>query len=193
MRRTSLFILIAYLAFSGCDTLKTRDSVKVHIGEDGIYRLIVSSAPTMSHKKVQQLAKLIHRECRKYEELDPLLVLAVIEVESGFFTRAVSPKGAIGLMQVMPGTMDYMAKRMEFLNGTSDALFDPVVNLTIGINYLGLLTERYGNIQASLIAYNYGPGRVPEVMKSKVIPAYAQKVLKAKEKIMIKHFSSQQL
>ncbi len=84
--------------------------------------------------------------------LDPALVLRVIQVESGFRKDAVSPKGAMGLMQLMPAT----ARRF----GVADP-FDPAQNLRGGCRYLAWLLRRYrGDVELALAAYNAGEGAV---------------------------------
>ena len=84
--------------------------------------------------------------------IDESLVRAVIRMESGGKTDAVSHKGAMGLMQLMPGT----AKML----GVDDP-FDPVQNLEGGIKYLSQLSDKYnGDLTKTLAAYNAGPGRV---------------------------------
>lgn len=86
--------------------------------------------------------------------LDPDLVNSVIHAESGFNTRAVSPKGARGLMQLMPGTANQL--------GVADA-FDAQDNVTGGTRYLRELLERYNfDLVKALAAYNAGPHRVEQ-------------------------------
>lgn len=86
--------------------------------------------------------------------LDPDLVNSVIHAESGFNTRAISPKGARGLMQLMPGTANQL--------GVSDA-FDPQANVAGGSRYLRELLERYNfDLVKALAAYNAGPQRVEQ-------------------------------
>ncbi len=86
--------------------------------------------------------------------LDPDLVNSVIHAESGFNAHAVSPKGARGLMQLMPGTASHL--------GVNDA-FDPQANVTGGSRYLRELLERYHfDLIKALAAYNAGPERVEQ-------------------------------
>ncbi|HEY6250271.1 MAG TPA: lytic transglycosylase domain-containing protein, partial [Candidatus Angelobacter sp.] len=94
------------------------------------------------------------REASKRRQLDPDFVTSVIKAESNFKTRAVSPKGAQGLMQLMPGT----AARL----GVNDA-FDPKANVEAGTTYLGQLLDLYHDDPVlALAAYNAGPERVQQ-------------------------------
>jgi soluble lytic murein transglycosylase-like protein len=101
------------------------------------------SAPAL-HQVVDSASAAYH--------LDPDLVNSVIHAESGFNSHAVSPKGARGLMQLMPGTANQL--------GVNDA-FDPQSNVTGGSRYLRELLERYNfDLVKALAAYNAGPERV---------------------------------
>ena len=84
--------------------------------------------------------------------IDEELIRAVIQVESGWKTDAVSGKGARGLMQLMPRTAAML--------GVEDA-FDPEQNIEGGVKYLAQLTDKYeGDVEKALAAYNAGPSRV---------------------------------
>jgi len=89
--------------------------------------------------------------------LAPRLALSMAEVESGYDHRAVSPKGAIGVLQLLPR---YVCQEYDV---TPDMLFDPEVNIRIGLEYMKWLLKRFDeNLDLSLAAYNAGPRRVVE-------------------------------
>jgi soluble lytic murein transglycosylase-like protein len=85
--------------------------------------------------------------------VDPLLVKALIQVESGYRPKARSPKGAVGLMQIMPAT----AREYNVRNP-----FDPKANIEAGVKHLKALLDRFGRerTELALAAYNAGPGAV---------------------------------
>jgi soluble lytic murein transglycosylase-like protein len=99
----------------------------------------------------RQVLYLINRNAKTYG-LDPALVRAMVEVESGFDIRAVSPKGAQGLMQIMPGTAQDLKLKDSF---------DASKNIEAGTRYMRQLLDRFGgNVKLAVAAYNAGPGAV---------------------------------
>ena len=105
-------------------------------------------APTERSREYEELI----REHARNNDVRPDLVLAVIQVESAFNPSAVSPKGAIGLMQLMPATIQQFGVRNPF---------DPRENVRAGVAYLRQLLDRYSNNEElALAAYNAGPGAV---------------------------------
>jgi hypothetical protein len=112
------------------------------------------------------------------------LVLAVIQVESSGHNFAVSPVGAMGLMQLMPSTAEGVARRIGLRWGGPPTLFDPVSNVQLGVRYLRELIDRYGSVPTALAAYNWGPTRIAETLRrGEPVPVlYAQRVLAVYEK-----------
>lgn len=95
-------------------------------------------------------------------------IWAVMRVESRGVSRAVSPAGAMGLMQIMPGTWAGLSARHRL---GSDP-FDPRDNIIAGAAYLRTMHDRYGNVTAMLAAYNAGPGRYDEYLsRGRPLPA----------------------
>jgi hypothetical protein len=102
----------------------------------------------MAGPEIRQLVTRVSLE----HGLDPQLVHSVVTVESGYNVRAVSPKGALGLMQLMPAT----ARQLRVRNA-----FDPEQNVRGGVRWLGRLLERFnGDVVLALAAYNAGEGAV---------------------------------
>ncbi len=86
-------------------------------------------------------------------DVDPVLIASVINAESGFDKDKVSPKQAVGLMQLLPSTAAAMTK--DEIN-----LFDPATNITLGVKYLAYLINKFNDVDTALFAYNAGEGNV---------------------------------
>ncbi|MCK4260379.1 MAG: lytic transglycosylase domain-containing protein [Halanaerobiales bacterium] len=113
----------------------------------------------------------------KYEELvfkyadffdnDPYLVTAIMYRESKFNPNAVSPKGAIGLMQLMPETAKWIAENLKVEDFKIEDLYKPEVNIYFGNWYLTNLSQEFdGNLILILAAYNGGRGNVQKWLKN---------------------------
>ena len=110
----------------------------------------------------KRLSPHIERIARRHQ-LDPALVHAVISAESGYNTSAVSHKGAMGLMQLMPET----AARYKIADP-----FDPIANINGGVRHLRMLIGRFKNIKLALAAYNAGADVV--VRYGNQVPPYLE-------------------
>lgn len=92
----------------------------------------------------------IYRAARRYE-IDSLLLAAIVEAESSFNPRVISPKGAVGLAQVVPASHGVSVEELQ----------NPEVNLDRGARYVRWLMDQYaGDLELTLAAYNAGPGNV---------------------------------
>jgi soluble lytic murein transglycosylase-like protein len=111
-------------------------------------------------ERMHRFAPLIETNARS-SGLDPALVRAVIAVESAFDPHALSDKGAVGLMQVLPDTGARYGVRADGKRSTAEKLRDPATNLRVGTRYLRDLLARFGNdVSLALAAYNAGEGAV---------------------------------
>ena len=159
--RSSWLVLVSVFAFAGLlvPSESAVADVRFKTLADGT-RMIYNEAP--AHRSRRQsgtllrvpqidIGRMIDRHARQ-ASLDPRLVQAVIQVESGYNARALSNKGAMGLMQLMPGT----AKQLRVGNA-----YDPDENIRGGTTYLRRQLDRFnGDLTLALAAYNAGPGAV---------------------------------
>ncbi len=138
----------------------------------------------LKHDIAFKLAGDIVENSEKYD-VDPYLVLAVIKVESNFQPKAVSGMGAVGLMQLMPSTAKYVAKKFDFKFKGRNSLYNPSTNVRLGIAYLSLLDRRYNNMEHALWAYNYGPERYKSHKKTLggSLPYYVKQVMSFKSSL----------
>lgn len=108
----------------------------------------------------QKYAELVNQYAEE-NDLDPLLVFAIIKAESNFDEDVISNSGAVGLMQLMESTAQEMADDLAIEIPTKESLFNPELNIQIGTYYFAYLLGIYeGNIYLALTAYNAGIGNV---------------------------------
>ncbi len=114
------------------------------------------------------LIKLFYPVCyidsiNRYSEefqLESSLVLAIVNIESGFNRFAISSRGAIGLMQLMPSTAEFIADELDIENFSINSLFNSDVNIMFGCYYLRYLSNKFDTYEKVLFAYNAGEGRL---------------------------------
>jgi soluble lytic murein transglycosylase len=109
----------------------------------------------------EELAEVIYEESARYNH-DPKFILALISMESSFQNWSVSEKGAKGLMQIMPYVAQSIAHEMGIEWGGDQTLFNPFLNIKIGIHYLSRLIDDFNDLGLALTAYNYGPTYVKD-------------------------------
>ena len=126
---------------------------------DWMTRSFRPGASALSGRAPADIDQLVEQTASRYQ-VDPELIRAIVRVESGYDPKAVSNKGAMGLMQLVPAT----AQRFGVANP-----FDPKQNLEGGVNYLKYLLDLFGgDLSLSLAAYNAGEH---SVQRSGGIPA----------------------
>lgn len=131
-----------------------------------LYRYLVN------HPNIPKVQPLIDNAAGRYG-VDPALVKAVMAVESGFNPSAVSPKGAIGLMQVIPDTGERFGVTADAKRTVERKLHDPKINIPAGVRYLSQLMSMFpGRPDLVLAAYNAGEGAVQKYRNQ--IPPYPE-------------------
>lgn len=153
-----------------------RQYVESSSAEQVIFLKILVLKPDVEVGLARAIAKHAHHYGALYKR-DPDLVLAIIAEESRFNPNAVSPVGAVGLMQVMP--------QWEKVLGISGSLKDPEVSIKYGLEVLGFYLEMYKDLEMALTAYNRGPGPVDMALMRGKDPKnrYAPEVLKVYERL----------
>jgi soluble lytic murein transglycosylase-like protein len=173
------------LFYKGDDSFDTRD------GEGAINPAFTSDvqpvpAKLVSFFEVSPTYKLLKphlREASIKHKVDYELLQALIVAESGFDRAAVSPKGAVGLMQIMPATAERFGLAGDAKAPIEVKLTDPKTNIGIGTRYLRLLIDMFpGQLELALASYNAGEGAVQRagnrIPNYKETQAYVQTVMR---------------
>lgn len=144
---------------------------------DRVYQILEDRAPEIEDRDVQRVIDAIF-SAQQEHGLEPSLLLALMQVESGFNPSARSSQGALGLMQVQPPSGQLIARELGIEWRGKATLLDPEQNIRIGAAYLARMRETFRDLELSLAAYNVGPGRLQEILESGKRPtgAYARKV-----------------
>ncbi len=116
--------------------------------------------------QVWNIATSIDRVSKKYQ-LDPEMILAIIHTESAFRTNAVSHKGAVGLMQLLPSTAEAVAREIDLEWTGEQQLHDPEFNIELGTYYLSKLRDRFNSLESAVMAYNEGPTRLQRLQEKR--------------------------
>ncbi len=149
-----------------------------------VYLTLLPPTPQIKQSRKQLARESVRQvvsESKKYDNLSPTLIAAVIYVESGWNAKAVSPKGACGLTQVMP---KYTSRKMSGRKYTCKELMDPRISIRVGTRILNYWVNVYGagDLEVGLCGYSSGfrcKGKHP----LKAGQRYARKVLALKKRI----------
>jgi soluble lytic murein transglycosylase len=143
-----------------------------------VRKLTQSKKFTIAEWKVNRISQAIYRESRRYQ-IDPLLVVAVIEHESRFNPTTRGSHGEIGLMQIKPATAAWICQVNQTPWHGAMSLEDPVINIELGTAYLAMMKERFSKRQFYLAAYNAGPGNIRRQIRQRSVPRhYAFQVMR---------------
>lgn len=130
--------------------------------------LYIDDSSWLKHRQYPlEYDDLIIKYAEQYS-VDPFLVASVIFVESRYIADAVSPKDAIGLMQILPSTGEWAAERIKLDDYEEEQLFDSEVNIQMGCWYLGFLDSQFPDSRELILAsYNGGIGNVKKWLANK--------------------------
>lgn len=182
LKRIILFIIIFSISFHltslmpgfimGNSNLEKEKKIK------DIKRILEKFPTDLANHTKDELAKVIYEEAVRYNH-DPKFILAIIFIESSFHNRSVSEKGAKGLMQIMPYVAEEIAKEIGIEWEGDSTLFNPFLNIKLGVYYLTQLITDFKNLRIALTAYNYGPSYVKSLIekRQKIPIQYYQRVI----------------
>jgi soluble lytic murein transglycosylase-like protein len=152
------------------------------IESDRIDTVLQRRAPGWGIRLRAQVAQAISEEAAR-TGIDPLLIVALIAVESEFQQEAVSVMGARGLMQFRPSTLAFMAQKEGLRLTPSEIHNDPSLQVRLGVRYLKLLKDQFrGEIDSALMAYNAGPNRFEAAVRSNTSDQYLSYVRAVRRK-----------
>lgn len=148
-------------------------------------RSFLESRMNLADAGFDELTRTILSEASR-AELEPQLIVGLIHVESSGDPFAISNVGALGLMQLLPTTGEAMAIELGLEWNGPESLFDPNLNVRLGVRYLSQLVARFDSIDTALAAYNWGPTHIARALRrGRDVPArYSESVLRARVAII---------
>jgi soluble lytic murein transglycosylase len=153
-----------------------------------IINAIEDNQQGLNSNEVKQLGDVIYLESKRYV-FDPMLIMALIITESSFRKDRVSDFGAQGLMQIMPSTAEAVARREGISWINSADLYNPALNVKLGISYLFELIFKFKNTRDGMLAYNMGESTLVEYhhYKAEPPPHFYNKVISTYESLKSKY------
>jgi soluble lytic murein transglycosylase-like protein len=167
LTKTILFLLIFSLSFYFFDPLYDSPYSRLQRRQKAIEEIttvLEMHGTDLKKMKLEDLATVIYEEATRYN-YDPKFILALIAIESSFKNASVSERGAKGLMQLMPYVAEGMAQELGIEWTGDHNLFDPIINVKLGIYYLSRLINDFKNPGLALTAYNYGPSYIRSLVE----------------------------
>ena len=149
-----------------------------------ITKTLLDKLPAAYKHRSSLIAKALLEEADFYE-MDPVLVLAMIQTESKFNPLALGSFGEIGLLQIKPDTAQWIAEKEGFDWNGAETLKDPVTNIRLGLAYVNYLRQHFeGSANKYISAYNMGAKNVMRLYASDSQPRdYSMRVMKNYEQI----------
>ncbi len=164
LRKVALFVVIFLLLFHFPNFFPGLNHREQTIRE--ILEVLEKHPTGLANVTKEELAEVIYEEAVRHNH-DPKFILALIAIESSFQNWSVSEQGAKGLMQIMPYVAESLAKELGIEWSGDRTLFNPYLNIKIGIHYLSQLILDFNDIGVALTAYNYGPTYVKGLVDRK--------------------------
>jgi hypothetical protein len=152
--KVSLFIIVFILSFYFPHRILGPNTREETIQE--ILSVLEKHRTGLASVTKEELAEVIYEEAIRYNQ-DPKFIMALISAESSYWNWAVSEKGAKGLMQIMPYVAESIAKDLRIEWKGERTLFNPSINIRMGMYYFNQLTLNFKDMRVALAAYNYGP------------------------------------
>jgi soluble lytic murein transglycosylase len=151
-------------------TARVKEPPRPPLAQPELEVLLAKVAKTLDSSLRAKLAEAVLTEAAR-AGYDPLFVLGVVSVESGFRMSASSERGASGLMQLMPSTFAWISAREPDIGGEDYAAAeDPVIDVRLAVRYIKWLEKRFHSRDEALMAYNAGPRRLSDHKRAGEIP-----------------------
>jgi soluble lytic murein transglycosylase len=178
LRKIALFLLIFLFSFYLPNFISEVNQRDETIRE--ILGVLERQATGLANVTNEELAEVIYEEATRHNH-DPKFILALIATESSFRNWSVSEQGAKGLMQIMPYVAESIARELGIEWSGDRTLFNPFLNIRMGIHYLSRLVLDFNDLEVALAAYNYGPTYVKGLIerKERVPVNYYRRILTA--------------
>ena len=164
LRKVALFAVIFILSFHLPNFIPDLNQREQTI--KGILEVLERQSMGLANVTKEDLAEVIYEEAIRHN-YDPKFILALIAIESEFQNWSVSEQGAKGLMQIMPYVAESIAQELGIEWSGDRTLFNPNLNVRMGIYYLSQLILDFKDMRVALTAYNYGPTYVRGLIERK--------------------------